>query len=725
MDITTELNDDFGHHLNRDFSVPSVKCQTLLGKAIQEHFTHPRQVACVFSSSPSLQNSSAGANFLTNFRIDGESVQLVKTVFTPKKCYSVQFTPQMRIYDGYQPALSAEIFNFLKNNIEMTKYFPVSLRSLAISSDIITDEQLIFILSHLKRITKLELEALPDNITSSGIIRGIPNLKELEELIIKHSGAITASSLQVISSKLKLSTLVLSKCRSLDTEAVLVISKMSSVTSLSLLECPRVVSSDLKHVTSMQSLRELRVTGGAFSDETLQDCSKLHQLRKLDLSNNYLLSNEGLKHLSSLMTLESLTLSDNSAISDEGLHHVCSLKKLQVLVISRTQVSDDGLAEICSSVLHLQKLGLSLCNALTDASLEHLKRLPKLVDLDLFVAGNFSIRSAFSFLQATTPGIKRFINSGAFQTISQVSSEIPRFLDWREFADDADVSLVVNLLGDECALRVQTINFSHSAITESSISLISAKMKNLTSLTLPCTKINFENLHIINNNNNNNKNSSGENSTNILHSLPFLTAIDVSGTSVNDNGIEKIVSAFPRLTTLEAASASNITDSALQHLSRLQHLSTLNIYNISTSALHAFVMTGKSTLKNLFHLSSYARAASDFLSDPSKNVLKWKGASNHGQLTNEEVSFLLELVGDKKCPEIEEINALENPDHLTGTCLDVISEKCKQLKKIVFTTSEGISAEDIEKFKSKVPNCEVVVCEPEPIEDDIWSSWNR
>ena len=56
--------------------VPSMKCQSLLGKALQEHFTKPEQVASVFSSSPSLQNSSAGANFIANFKLDKDSVKV-------------------------------------------------------------------------------------------------------------------------------------------------------------------------------------------------------------------------------------------------------------------------------------------------------------------------------------------------------------------------------------------------------------------------------------------------------------------------------------------------------------------------------------------------------------------------------------------------------------------------------------------------------------------------
>jgi hypothetical protein len=67
-----------------------MKCQSLLGKALQEHFTKSSQVASIFSSSPSLQNSSAGANFITNFQVDEKSATLFETIFTPEDCFSIQ-----------------------------------------------------------------------------------------------------------------------------------------------------------------------------------------------------------------------------------------------------------------------------------------------------------------------------------------------------------------------------------------------------------------------------------------------------------------------------------------------------------------------------------------------------------------------------------------------------------------------------------------------------------
>ncbi len=136
--------------------VPSMRCQSLLGKAIQEHFTKPSQIASVFSSSPSLRNSSVGANFITNFRIDKDSIKNFDTIFTPEDCFSVQFAPCLEVLaegsDDWE-----QIFNWISNLINKTRYVEASLRSLTITSTFITDQQLQFILSHVKRIEKFEL----------------------------------------------------------------------------------------------------------------------------------------------------------------------------------------------------------------------------------------------------------------------------------------------------------------------------------------------------------------------------------------------------------------------------------------------------------------------------------------------------------------------------------------------------------------------------------------
>jgi hypothetical protein len=165
------------------FFVSSIKCQSLLGKALQEHFTTPEEVASVFSSSPSLRNSSAGANFLTNFKLDAQSAKLFQAVFTPEDCFSVQFAPCLEVFAKGSEDWE-QIFNMISNLINNTRYVEASLRSLKITSAFINNEQLEFILSHVKRIEKLELVLGEEpRITPKGFSASISeNLPELKEL---------------------------------------------------------------------------------------------------------------------------------------------------------------------------------------------------------------------------------------------------------------------------------------------------------------------------------------------------------------------------------------------------------------------------------------------------------------------------------------------------------------------------------------------------------------
>jgi hypothetical protein len=186
--------------------VPSMHCQSLLEKALQEHFTKPEEIASVFSSSPSLRNSSAGANFLTNFKLDGKSIDLFRIVFTPEDCFSVQFAFKIIIDNSSD-------FSFLKN-LTKTKYIEASLRSLTISTQLIDDEQLVFILSNLKRLTTLELNLHRDSkITSTAINAIAENLSELTNLEIYSSAAVTTSALEFLALRLKkLNILSLQQC---------------------------------------------------------------------------------------------------------------------------------------------------------------------------------------------------------------------------------------------------------------------------------------------------------------------------------------------------------------------------------------------------------------------------------------------------------------------------------------------------------------------------------
>jgi hypothetical protein len=121
---------------------------------------------------------------------------LFQAVFAPEDCFSVQFVPTLCI----NAELWTRAFSFLQNlTNQKQNYLEASLRSLTLSSRQITDEQLHFIFSNLKRITKCHLDLdRSDKVTSSGINAIGENLLELTELRIAVSMAVNASVLQFL-----------------------------------------------------------------------------------------------------------------------------------------------------------------------------------------------------------------------------------------------------------------------------------------------------------------------------------------------------------------------------------------------------------------------------------------------------------------------------------------------------------------------------------------------
>ncbi len=129
----------------------------------------------------------------------------------------------------------------------------------------------------------------------------------------------------------------------------------------------------------------------------------------------------------------------------------------------------------------------------------------------------------------------------------------------------------------------------------------------------------------------------------------------------------------------------------------------------STAELHSFAMNRRPAFKKFVHGSkAYTRFATDFFSCPSTFVLPWKYSLFDAELYDEEVFCLLELI-NLQLSKIEEIDISEN-EYLTFCSLDLIANKCKNVKKIFLGGCRRISTSAIENFKPKTQNnCEVVL----------------
>lgn len=119
-----------------------------------------------------------------------------------------------------------------------------------------------------------------------------------------------------------------------------------------LLKSLPVSDEDLVHLSGLDTLESLNLSGTDITGAGLVHIAKLTNLRKLGLNGGYQkpskVDDEGLSHLRNLSQLEELVLSD-SQITDEGLAHLSGLTKLKSLYLFQTNITDAGL-------LHLEGL---------------------------------------------------------------------------------------------------------------------------------------------------------------------------------------------------------------------------------------------------------------------------------------------------------------------------------------------------------------------------------
>jgi protocatechuate 3,4-dioxygenase beta subunit len=136
----------------------------------------------------------------------------------------------------------------------------------------------------------------------------------------------------------------------------------------------------LEHITGMTELKSLRLDDTRITDgglQRLKQCGILTRLEFLVLSRTQI-TNAGLAYLQGMDRLRRLYIG-GTRIGDEGISYLAKLSKLEVLILDDTNVTDAGLAHLRGlknlNMLYLQN------TQITDAGLEHLKESANLVEL--------------------------------------------------------------------------------------------------------------------------------------------------------------------------------------------------------------------------------------------------------------------------------------------------------------------------------------------------------
>ena len=160
--------------------------------------------------------------------------------------------------------------------------------------------------------------------------------------------------------------------------------RLASLTSLTMRSAPLITSASLSLLWPLGSLTSLSITGSAFKDTEFKALSLLTALTSLELGECSQVSDNGLKALaSSLPRLATLELACCERISDAGMGYLSAATSLTSLNLSvPCQVTDEGLSKL-RSLTGLEQLRLSDAEMLHGSGLSALKELTRLSDLTL------------------------------------------------------------------------------------------------------------------------------------------------------------------------------------------------------------------------------------------------------------------------------------------------------------------------------------------------------
>ncbi len=171
---------------------------------------------------------------------------------------------------------------------------------------------------------------------------------------------------------------------------------------LSLKQQKGVTDDGLIHLKDLHGLQELFLDGTSITDAGLKTIGSITSLRRLIINDNEKITDAGMACLEGLINLEYLSIW-GTKITDVGIVHLKDMKKLKLLyaqVVSDEQVRLLAKYGIPHALRHAQKADqktrpenpaevaiLELHGEhITDASLEHVKLFPNLVELDLSTA---------------------------------------------------------------------------------------------------------------------------------------------------------------------------------------------------------------------------------------------------------------------------------------------------------------------------------------------------
>jgi Leucine Rich repeat len=175
-------------------------------------------------------------------------------------------------------------------------------------------------------------------------LKELSNLKDLQELHIKGED-VTNAGMSEIGMLTHLQILSLRNTRVGDV-GLRDVAKISNLQELNLVQT-EITDQGLKEFTSLKKLKKLELWGTRVSNSGLQYLAKISGLEALSIGGN--ITDDGLRELAGSKGLKSLVLAD-PRITDTGVGHLVGLTRLEFLDLSRTSVTEAGVATLKTSL---------------------------------------------------------------------------------------------------------------------------------------------------------------------------------------------------------------------------------------------------------------------------------------------------------------------------------------------------------------------------------------
>lgn len=258
-------------------------------------------------------------------------------------------------------------------------------------------------IDHVRKLTHLrELRLNSPNVTDRGVeqLKGLQNLQSLD----LRGCSITGRGLESIRELRRLKSLIIARTKITDA-GLEHVGGLAELEGLSLANT-QITDDGLPHLEGLTNLRTLSLALTEVTDKGLENLKAHPELRMLSLLAASSVTDSGLAHVGKLTKLEQLILGYTGIteaglknleglnalkfldlagvdLSREGLIQLQSLSSLGGLNLSQTSITDDdlepltGLETLTMLMLGHNEIGIS------DAGLEHLKRLTNLEHLSL------------------------------------------------------------------------------------------------------------------------------------------------------------------------------------------------------------------------------------------------------------------------------------------------------------------------------------------------------